>query len=83
MESIRGSVRINSTPDRRPRWRHTTRGTVYVEIGRGCFQTAHPGAEYLDDQQVVIYQAESGGQVWVRPTYEFLDGRFERVEDSR
>jgi hypothetical protein len=65
------------TTDRRTRWRHVKRGTIYVEIGTGCLQTAE--SEKLDDQQVIIYQAETGGQTWVRPTYEFMDGRFERV----
>ncbi len=64
-------------PDTRLRWRHKKRGTVYVEIARGCMQTAE--APKLDDQSVVIYQAEDGGCIWVRPTYEFEDGRFERV----
>ncbi|GAC1508456.1 MAG: hypothetical protein NVS1B6_15840 [Steroidobacteraceae bacterium] len=67
----------NQTTDLRARWRHVKRGTAYVEIGTGCLQTAD--SEKLDDQQVVIYQAETGGQIWVRPTYEFMDGRFERV----
>jgi hypothetical protein len=68
---------LNQTTNRRTRWRHVKRGTIYVEIGTGCLQTAE--SEKLDDQQVVIYQAETGGQTWVRPTYEFMDGRFERV----
>ena len=62
----------------RPLWRHKKRGTVYAEIARGCFQTADAPA--LDDQMVVIYQLANGsGVIWVRPAYEFEDGRFERV----
>lgn len=68
---------MQPSSDNRPRWRHLKRGTVYVEIARGCLQTSRD--EYLDQQQVVIYQAETGGALYVRPTYEFMDGRFERV----
>lgn len=66
-------------PQHKPRWRHKKRGSVYVVLGVGCLQTTRDA--FLDNQQVTLYQSETGGIVWVRPTYEFMDGRFEKVDD--
>ena len=34
----------------------------------------------VDDEPMVVYQAEADGRIWVRPTDEFYDGRFEQLE---
>jgi hypothetical protein len=62
------------------RWRHKKRGTSYSEIGRAGLQAADPGG--LDDNDVMIVYRGDDGQLWVRPEYEFLDGRFERIDND-
>lgn len=58
-----------------PQWRHKKRGTTYTEMGRARLQVDGP----LDMADVVIYQSNTDGSMWVRPVTEFEDGRFERV----
>jgi hypothetical protein len=57
-------------------WRHKKRGTTYKVIG-----TAEAQVEdcILEGHRVVVYRADSDGKLWVRPTEEFYDGRFERA----
>jgi hypothetical protein len=59
------------------RWRHLARGTFYTELGRGQLQMVGE-ADYT---RVVIYRG-ADGQLWVRPEYDFDDGRFEEVPGS-
>lgn len=59
------------------RWRHVVRGSLYTEIGRGQLQLVGD-ADYT---RVVIYRG-SNGDLWVRPEYEFDDGRFAEVPGS-
>ncbi|MEN5083692.1 hypothetical protein ABE438_14510 [Bosea sp. TWI1241] len=74
------------------RVRHGKRGTTYSVIGTGSIQTGswteeaigqdESGANYcelqsVDMAQVVVYQSEGDGSLWVRPADEFEDGRFE------
>jgi hypothetical protein len=54
--------------------RHKKRGTTYEVIDTGRLQVDGD----LDMEKVTIYRGEDG-QVWVRPDYEFNDGRFEAV----
>jgi hypothetical protein len=61
----------------RPRWKHKNRGTLYTEIGRGKLQTID-AVGLADGEPMVIYQGDDG-QLWVRDTVEFEDGRFEFV----
>ena len=68
---------MNHTPDLRPRWLHKKTFGVYVIIGTACLQTAEN--EFLDQQELTLYQSVTGGCVFARPTYEFQDGRFERL----
>lgn len=58
--------------------RHKKRGTLYRVIGEAQVQTATP---LLDDFCVTVYQGQDGN-IWVRPTEEFEDGRFEVVSPS-
>lgn len=56
------------------RYRHKKRGTTYKVIGTGTVQAAAPIPE---GTVVTIYQCEQTNALWVRPTSEFIDGRFE------
>lgn len=64
------------TDEIKPRelWRHKKRGGIYEVIHRGRMQIDGN----LDHEKVIVYRAEDG-TIWVRPEYEFMDGRFERV----
>jgi hypothetical protein len=62
-----------------PRLRHRG-GTTYTLIGEGQAQTTSGMRDY---DAVVVYRAEEDGRIWVRPTSEFYDGRFERVNPTR
>lgn len=54
--------------------RHKKRGTTYDVIAKGRFQVDGD----LDMEKVTVYRGQDG-QVWVRPDYEFNDGRFETI----
>lgn len=55
------------------RVQHIKRGSTYRVIGRGNVQTAKP---LTDFDEVVIYQSEDDGRIWVRRAIEFNEGRF-------
>ncbi|WWT39561.1 hypothetical protein [Microcystis phage Mae-JY02] len=59
------------------RVQHKKRGSTYRVLGRGKVQTDTPLTDYAE---VVVYQAEADGTVWVRPVSEFKDGRFAALE---
>lgn len=61
------------------RVRHVKRGSTYRVVGAGKVQTGTPLHDY---DEVVIYQGEEDGLMWVRPTAEFGDGRFEPLEPA-
>lgn len=61
------------------RVKHVKRGSTYRVIGAGKVQTGTPLHDY---DEVVIYQDEADGRLWVRPTAEFGDGRFEPLEPA-
>lgn len=53
-------------------WRHKKTGRLYEVICQGLLEaTLEP---------VTVYQSRVDGRVWVRPSTEFLDGRFEPAE---
>lgn len=57
----------------KPTHRHKKRGSTYRVIGQAVLQTAEPAP---DGAHMIVYQDEKG-LVWVRPSAEFYDGRFE------
>lgn len=63
------------TQARGEKWRHKKRGTTYEMIGTAEVQVTDC---ILEGHFVVVYRAEDG-KLWVRPTEEFYDGRFERI----
>lgn len=58
--------------------KHVKRGTVYKIIGEAKIQTDIPLTDYDD---VIVYQGESDGHIWVRRKTEFEDGRFEAYNE--
>jgi hypothetical protein len=52
-------------------WRHKARGTTYMVVVEGTREA--------NMEPCVAYVALMDGKVWLRPTEEFLDGRFEAV----
>lgn len=66
------------------KWRHKKRGTTYEIIAEGVsLQCSNdPTFEALfEDDDWVVYRADATGAVYVRPTEEFLDGRFEAMPE--
>lgn len=65
------------------RWRHKKRGTVYEVITdqAGIQCSADPAfEERFEADTWTVYRNIKTAAVWVRPTEEFLDGRFEMVD---
>ena len=66
------------------RWRHKARGSIYeIVTAHASLQCASAEAfeEMFEDDYFVVYRSEQTGSFYTRPQPEFLDGRFERVED--
>jgi hypothetical protein len=60
-----------------PTHRHVRRGSTYEVIGTALMQVAS-GIEVSDDEECTVYRGEDG-RLWVRPTAEFNDGRFDDI----
>lgn len=67
-------------------WRHKTRGTTYEVVTHSASlqcSAAPDFEEMFDDDTFTVYRSLDTGAMYVRPTPEFMDGRFERMnEDS-
>ncbi|MGO7560505.1 dATP/dGTP pyrophosphohydrolase domain-containing protein [Rhizobium johnstonii] len=57
---------------------HKSKGT-YAVLATGNMQTSVPISDY---EPVTVYRSEADGSVWVRPTEEFEDGRFDDLPDA-
>ncbi|AKR48455.1 MULTISPECIES: DUF1653 domain-containing protein [Acetobacter] len=57
-------------------YRHKKRGTQYMVMGKGTLQIEGPH----DMTECIVYMSMDDGRIWVRPSTEFFDGRFEKVE---
>jgi len=67
-------------------WRHKKRGTVYEVVTHDAslqFASAPEIEETCDDLTFTVYRSLDTGAMYVRPTEEFMDGRFERVALAR
>lgn len=65
------------------KYRHKKRGTVYIVLHQNVSLqcSAAPAFEQeFDDDTWTVYQNVATGAVYVRPTEEFFDGRFEAIE---
>ena len=62
------------------RWRHRKRGSTYRLLGVVEVQCDAP---VIDAEVLLLYRAENDSSLWVRRRSEFMDGRFERIEENR
>jgi len=62
------------------RVRHKKRGTTYTMVGYAELQMSVQRTLYEGDK-LAIYRADSDDSLWARHSDEFIDGRFELVED--
>lgn len=65
-------------------YRHKKRGTVYEIISSTVSMQCSAAPEFerqFEDDHWTIYRNVQTGTLWVRPTPEFEDGRFERIEN--
>lgn len=70
-------------PEVGTRWRHKKLGTEYEIITETASMqcSAAPGFEcQFEDDHWTVYRSVRTGAMWVRPTAEFMDGRFEKIE---
>lgn len=61
----------------KPKVRHLKRGTTYNILGKARIQTEWP---VVDNVELTVYQGTEDGKMWARPTDEFEDGRFVKVD---
>jgi len=69
---LAGKALQSATAHVLPRFRHRKRGTVYQVISIG-------EDENRRGTEVVVYRGEDDGKIWVRPSEQFFDGRFEEL----
>lgn len=61
----------------KPIFKHLKRGTTYNVLGVARIQTEWP---VVDNVELTVYQSTEDGKMWARPTDEFEDGRFVKLE---
>lgn len=61
----------------KPKVKHLKRGTTYNILGKARIQTEYP---VVDNVELTVYQGTEDGKLWARPTDEFEDGRFVKLE---
>jgi hypothetical protein len=67
-------------------WKHKVRGHVYEIVSETASlqMSCDPEVEArYENDDFVVYRNVKNGAVWIRPTEEFMDGRFERVDMAR
>lgn len=57
------------------RVKHVKRISYYTVIGKAALQA---GSAVLEPSELIIYRGDDG-KLWARPSWEFEDGRFEKV----
>jgi hypothetical protein len=57
------------------RWHHISRNSDYKALGVASVQA---GVPIVEGDSVMVYVGEDG-KLWVRPEYEFNDGRFQKI----
>lgn len=65
-------------------WRHKKRGTKYQILTDSASLQCSAAPEFeklFDEDCFTVYQNVETGAVYVRPTPEFFDGRFEKIAD--
>jgi len=65
------------------KWRHKKRGTIYDVLTDSASLQCSAAPEFeemFDDHDWTVYRSIATGAIYIRPTEEFLDGRFERIE---
>lgn len=60
-------------------WKHKKRGTKYRILHEATMQSSD---EKFDYHPMVVYQDVDSQKIWVRSVVEFMDGRFEKVDDT-
>lgn len=66
-------------------YRHKKRGTTYEVLGENASLQCSCAPEVerqFDDDVFTVYRSTTTGALYVRPTQEFHDGRFELVYDD-
>lgn len=68
------------------RWRHKKGGTLYVvlfDAARLLCSSAPALEEQFTEKTFTIYQSVKTGAIYIRPTEEFLDGRYEKANNDK
>lgn len=72
--------REESEPKDEKRVRHKKRDSTYNVVGEAELQLSSP-VILEEGRSLTVYRSEKDGKLWVRPSSEFNDGRFEEIGD--